>query len=620
MKIPQEKIDEIRAASDVVDVISAYVRLKKRGKDYLGLCPFHQEKTPSFSVSAQKQMFYCFGCHRGGDVVKFVMEYEKSSYVEALEQLAERAGITITRTEEAYEAANEMEKLYAVMTFAARFFYNNMTKTTEGEFALNYFRERGFTANTMTTFGLGYAMRGWDSLIKKAAEEGIEPEMLDKVGLVRKKEDGGTYDTFRGRAMFPIFNTNGRVIAFGARKLYEDDKLGKYINSSETTIYHKSKVLYGLSQAKDAIRERDFAVLVEGYADLISVHQAGTKNIVASSGTALTPEQIQLVARYTKNITLVYDADSAGANAMLRGVDLILEGGLDVRIVRLPEGEDPDSFVKKNGGEAFEELLKKAVSFIDYKAGEFLRNGSFETPEGKAEAVRGLVQSIAKIPDQLKRSFFIKAVAEKYELYESTLYAEMEKSTRRVPQKFVQTVVAEEPQEERETKQRKAAAEEMPTEERDLLTAVLEDPKEMVPFVFRSLQPSDLTHPASRRIAEAVLLLFDETGEADAAQVMEQMEEEQEKTMVATLSFNRYQLSERWTKIGSRASESRLYEMALGAIKAVKKKQLEHELAENRIRMKQAAGTGSDTMPFLRRQQEILAALKEIDGLTLMKG
>lgn len=620
MKIPQEKIDEIRAASDVVDVISVYVRLKKRGKDYLGLCPFHQEKTPSFSVSSQKQMFYCFGCHRGGDVVKFVMEYEKSSYVEALEQLAERAGITITRTEEAYEAANEMEKLYAVMTFAARFFYNNMTKTTEGEFALNYFRERGFTAQTMTTFGLGYAMRGWDSLIKKAAEEGIEPEMLDKVGLVRKKEDGGTYDTFRGRAMFPIFNTNGRVIAFGARKLYEDDKLGKYINSSETTIYHKSKVLYGLSQAKDAIRERDFAVLVEGYADLISVHQAGTKNIVASSGTALTPEQIQLVARYTKNITLVYDADSAGANAMLRGVDLILEGGLDVRIVRLPEGEDPDSFVKKNGGEAFEELLKKAVSFIDYKAGEFMRNGSFETPEGKAEAVRGLVQSIAKIPDQLKRSFFIKAVAEKYELYESTLYAEMEKSTRRVPQKFVQTVAAEEPQEERETKQRKAAAEEMPTEERDLLTAVLEDPKEMVPFVFRTLQPSDLTHPASRRIAEAVLLLFDETGEADASQVMEQMEDEQERTMVATLSFNRYQLSERWTKIGSRASESRLYEMALGAIKAVKKKHLEHELAENRIRMKHAAGAGSDTMEFLRRQQEILAALKEIEGLTLMKG
>ena len=321
VKIPQEKIDEIRAASDIVDVISARLQLKKRGKDYLGLCPFHQEKTPSFSVSPTKQMFYCFGCHRGGDVVKFVMEYEKAFYIEALEILAERAGISITRTEESFEAANETEKMYSVMSFAARTFFTNLTKTTEGEFALNYFRDRGFTNQTMTAFGLGYSLRGWDSLLKKTEEEGIDPEQLEKVGLVRRRDDGGNYDTFRGRAMFPIFNTNGRVIAFGARKLYDDDNLGKYINSSETPIYHKSKVLYGLSQAKDAIRERDFAVLVEGYADLISVHQAGTKNIVASSGTALTTEQIQLISRYTKNITLVYDADSAGANAMMRGVD-----------------------------------------------------------------------------------------------------------------------------------------------------------------------------------------------------------------------------------------------------------------------------------------------------------
>jgi len=620
VKIPQEKIDEIRAASDVVDVISMHVRLKKRGKDYLGICPFHQEKTPSFSVSSQKQMFYCFGCHRGGDVVKFVMEYEKSSYVEALELLAERAGITITRTEEAYEAANEMEKLYAVMSFAARTFFHNLTKSTEGEFALQYFRERGFTNQTMTTFGLGYALRGWELLLKKAQEEGFDEESLEKVGLVRHREDGSKYDTFRGRAMFPIFNTTGRVIAFGARKLYDDDTLGKYINSSETPIYHKSKVLYGLSQAKDAIRERDVAVLVEGYADLISVFQAGTKNIVASSGTALTPDQIQLVSRYTKNIILVYDADSAGANAMLRGVDLILEGGLDVRIVRLPEGDDPDSFVKKNGGDAFEELLKKAVSFIDYKAGEFMRSGSFESPEGKAEAIRGLVQSIAKIPDQLKRTFFIKAVAEKYDLYESTLYAELEKSTRRVPQKFVQMAHHEEQAEERSEKERRAVSEEMPIEEKELLSAALEDPKEMIPFIFRSIQPEDLTHPTSRRIAEALLLMFDETGEVDANQLMEQIADEHEKTIIANITFNRYQLSERWTKIGSRASETRLYEIALGAIKAVKKKHLEHELADNRFRMKQAAASGNDTMEFLKRQQEILASLKTIDRLSLMKG
>lgn len=620
VKIPQEKIDEIRSASDVVDVISMYVKLKKRGKDYLGLCPFHHEKTPSFSVSPQKQLFYCFGCHRGGDVVKFVMEYEKSGYVEALEQLAERAGIVITRTEEAYEAANETEKLYAVMAFAARSFFHNLTKTTEGEFALNYFRSRGFTAQTMTTFGLGYAMRGWESLLKKAKEEGIEPEQLEKVGLVRRREDGSHYDTFRGRAMFPIFNTNGRVIAFGARKLYDDDTLGKYINSSETVIYHKSKVLYGLTQAKDAIRERDFVVLSEGYADLITVYQAGTKNIVASSGTALTAEQIQLVSRYTKNVTLVYDADSAGANAMMRGLDLVLEGGLDVRIVRLPEGEDPDSFVKKNGGEAFEELLKKAVSFIDYKAEEFRRTGAFDTPEGKAEAIRGLVQSIAKIPDELKRTFFIKAVAERYDIYESTLYGELEKSARKVPAKFVQTVTAEPPPEEVETEQRRAATAEMPNEEKELLSAVLEDPKEMIPFVFRSLQPQDLTHPYSRRIADALLLLYDETGEVDVAHLMEQIPDEAVRTVIANITLNRYQLSDRWIKIGSRVSETRLYELALGAIKSIRKKHLEKELADNRLQMKQAAAAGGDTLSFLRRQQEIMLALKEVDGMTLMKG
>lgn len=620
MKIPQEKIDEIRSASDIVDVVSLYVRLKKRGKDYLGLCPFHQEKTPSFSVSSAKQLFYCFGCHRGGDVVKFIMEIEKSSYGEALEQLAERAGITVTRTEEAYEAANETEKLYSMMSFAARFFFANLTKTAEGEFALTYFRNRGFTAQTMTMFGLGYSLRGWESLLNAALAEGIDAVSLEKVGLIRKRDDGSFYDTFRGRAMFPIFNTAGRVIAFGARKLYEDDALGKYINSPETPIYHKSKVLYGISQAKESIREKDAVIVVEGYADMISVYQSGIKNIVASSGTALTKEQVQLVSRYTKNISLIYDADSAGANAMMRGVDVILEGGLDVRVVRLPEGDDPDSYVKKNGKQAFENQLEASVSFIDYKAQEYFRSGKLETPEGKAEAIRGLVQTIAKIPDQLKRTFFIKDVAEKYNLYESTLYGELEKYTRRVPQKFTQTVTPEVQEENESTAARRVVSEDVPIEEKEILSALLEDPKEMIPFIFRNLQTTDFHHPLTKKIADAALALFDETGEVNANTLMEQLHEDHEKTLVATVTFHRYQLTDRWTKIGSRVSETRLYELALGAIKSVKKKQLEKELGENRLQMKNVSITGGDTMPFLKRQQEIITAMKEIDRLKLMKG
>ncbi|MEW5799637.1 MAG: DNA primase [Bacteroidota bacterium] len=619
MRIPQETIDQIRNATDIVEYIGSIVRLKKRGKDYLGLCPFHNEKTPSFSVSSSKQMFYCFGCHRGGDVVKFVMEYDKASYVEALETLAERAGIAITRTEEAYESASETEKLYNIMSFAARTFYNNLTKTTEGEFALDYFRKRGFTGQTITTFGLGYSMKSWDALITKAKEEGIPVETLEKAGLVRKRDDGTYYDAFRGRAMFPIFNTTGRVIAFGARKLYEDDNLGKYINSSETPIYHKSKVLYGLSQAKETIRHRDFVVMVEGYADLISVFQAGTKNIVASSGTALTTEQVQLISRYTKNITLVYDADSAGANAMMRGLDLVLEGGLDVRIVQLPSGEDPDSFVQKNGGEAFEEFLKKSVSFIDYKANEYQRAGKFESPEGRTEAVRGLVQSIAKIPDQLKRTFFIKEVADKYNLYESTLYGELEKMTRRVPERFVTTIRAEE-EKEKSAEQPTAIPDDLPLEERELFSAIFEDPREMIPFIFRDVQPSDFSHPVAQKIALTMLNYFDEHGEIEVNQILAMVENEKERSILANIAFNRYQLSERWNEIGSKMHESRLYEIALGAVKTMKKKKLEKELNDNRLQMKNASLTGGDTMAFLKRQQEIIAKLQEIDAMRLMKG
>lgn len=619
MRIPQETIDQIRNAVDIVEYIGSIVRLKKRGKDYLGICPFHNEKTPSFTVSPAKQLFYCFGCHRGGDVVKFVMEHDKTGYVEALETLAEKAGIPITRTEEAYESASETEKLYSVMAFAARTFYHNLTKTGEGEFALNYFKERAFSSQTITSFGLGYSLRGWESLVGAAEKEGITKDDLEKVGLIKRREDGSAYDTFRGRAMFPIFNTTGRVVGFGARKLYEDDTLGKYINSSETPIYHKSKVLYGLSQAKESIRQRDFVVMVEGYADLISVFQAGTKNIVASSGTALTSEQIQLISRYTKNITLVYDADSAGANAMMRGVDLILEGGLDVRIVPLPENEDPDSFVRKHGGEAFEELMKRAASFIEYKANEYRRAGKFNSSEGKAEAVRGLVQSIARIPDQLKRTFFIKDVAEKYNLYESTLMTELEKMTRRIPDKFTATVTSA-PSAHTGKEAPPVIPDELPVEERDLFSAIFEDAQEMIPFIFRDVQPSDFSHPVSQRMAVAILNDFDEHGSLEVNRVLRTISDEKSKTIVTNIALNRYQLSDRWNDIGAKLNDSRLYEIALGAIKALKRKRLERQLNHIRLEMKTASMTGADPLPFLKQQQEIFAKLKEIDGLKLMKG
>ena len=322
MRIPPEKIEEIRSSNDIVDVISQHVRLKKRGKNYVGLCPFHQEKTPSFTVSAEKQVYHCFGCGKGGNVFTFVMEIEKVSFTEAVRSLAEKVGITIRVTEADQQQESESEALYNVCRLAGLFFYNNLTKTEEGKVALEYFHGRGFSDETIRTFGLGYSLNSWDGLLSHAKAEGISREDLLKAGLIRTREDGSDYDYFRSRAMFPIFSTSGRVLGFGARKLREDDPLGKYINSPETPIYNKSRVLFGLFHSKDAIRSEEHALMVEGYADLISLFQNGIQNVVASSGTALTEEQVQLISRYTKKLTLVYDADSAGSSATLRGMDI----------------------------------------------------------------------------------------------------------------------------------------------------------------------------------------------------------------------------------------------------------------------------------------------------------
>ncbi|HTY10825.1 MAG TPA: DNA primase [Bacteroidota bacterium] len=622
MRIPDDKIQEIRAATDIVEYIGTFVRLKKRGKNYIGLCPFHSEKTPSFNVSPDKGMYYCFGCSRGGDVIKFVMEWEKATYVEAIEILAERAGITIVRTEESLQSASETEKLYSACSFAAKTFYRNLMKTDEGNFALKYFQSRGFSDKTITGFGLGYSLRGWDALVKQAGDEGIKPEYLEKVGLARKRDDGGHYDAFRGRAMFPIFSTTGRVIAFGARKLYDDDTLGKYINSSETPIYHKSKILYGLHQAKEAIREKDSAILVEGYADLISVFQSGIHNVVASSGTALTVEQIQLIARYTKNVIFVYDGDSAGVSAMTRGVDLILENNLDVRVAELPQGDDPDSYVRKKGADGFQEVLSKAVTFVDFKANALRREGKLDSPEGKAEAVRTLVQTIAKIKDPLRQTFFIKDVAEKYKLYESALLSELEKFTRKVPDRFlaVPRVNSNEAAGVDNAKNKGAKeATEIPVEEKELLLVAFEEPMQMIPFIFSYVHTDEFSHPQTKEVAQILVDEFDSSGKVDIHQILQSASSDALRKLIAELSFTPYQLGSRWEKVGARLSDTRTLERAEGAIKRLKKKVLERELAENQQRMKDASLNGEDTVKFLKRHQEIFTSLKEIENAKLKR-
>jgi DNA primase len=621
MRIPDSTIDEIRSASDIVDVVSAFVPLKKRGKSYTGLCPFHQEKTPSFSVSADKQMYYCFGCGKGGNVFTFIMEHDRVSFVEAARTLAKRAGIVIP--EEGTEdraRATEFEGLYTACRSAAAYFVENL-KSVEGKLGLEYFRHRGFTDETVRRFGLGYAMNGWDGLVKFAERSGLDLTVLDRAGLILKRDDGsGFYDRFRGRAMFPIFSPTGRVIAFGARKLHEDDPLGKYINSPETPIYSKSRVLYGIYQAREALRAQDSAILVEGYADLISVFQAGIENIVASSGTALTEEQIQVIGRYTRNITLVYDADSAGSKATLRGVDLVIENGLDVRVVRLPEGEDPDSFVRRQGREAFAKLLEGAVSFLDFKAEYFRSQGLLATPEGKTRAIRSLVETLSRMKDDLKRTLFIKSIAEKYELYESLLYRELESIMGREASR---ARYAQRREGERGTPVlNPQTAEplppvEVPPPERDLVKVMIENGAEVMEFIFTHIRPESFTHPLARKAVD--LLLARRGTEWDPATLVDQLDDASLKDFVVNILFSRYEISHGWAVMGSRPDEPDHWKIAEDSILRLKELELDRMINESFRLLKAAEVRGEPLAEYQQEVQRLQREKKELKSTRLLR-
>jgi DNA primase len=626
LRLPSEKIDQIRDATDIVEYIGGYVKLRKRGKNYQGLCPFHSEKTPSFSVSADRQMYHCFGCGVGGNVFTFVMERDKVSFIEAARMLAERAGIVLPEsTPDQVEESNEQEQLYQILRTAAMFYHDSLTKTPEGKFALDYFHYRGFTDDTIRAFGLGYSPNSWEALLNHLKEKGFAVELMQKSGLVRRREDSGAndaserqsrgshYDYFRGRAMFPIFSSSGRIIAFGARKIYETDPLGKYINSPETPIYSKSKVLYGISQSKEAIRELENAILVEGYADLISVFQAGVKNVVASSGTALTQEQIQLIRRYTTTITVVYDADSAGSQAALRGVDLVLQNDMDVRVAPLPEGEDPDSFVKKNGGDAFRELVGKAQSFVDFLAHTYEQQGSFSTPEGQAQAVRAIVRTISRMRDELKRNFYVKQLAEKYKLYESTLYREMEKHVnerRERSDHYTPSEVTSGP----------SAAEisppvdvEIPVAERDLIHSMLEGGSEVVHLIFDRIQLEDFTHPQSRALAATIMDRIEHGGEVDPSQIINEIEEPLQRRLIAEMVFTKYHLSKGWDDGRTETERADPRRVASDAIAVMRRHSIEQLIEANQRTLKEASRRGDDVLPLLERHQQLLAEMKHLE-------
>lgn len=440
MRINPETIERIKQTADIVEVVGDFVSLKKKGANYSACCPFHNEKTPSFNVNPSRQIYKCFGCGAAGDAIKFVMDIDGIGYGEALRYLAGKYNIEIQEeqvTDEETQRQNARESLYIVLNYAKNFYQHQLSQTDEGQaVGLSYFRERGFSGDTRKKFELGYSPDVWDAFTKEALEKGYTAEILEKAGLLIHKEGSQTagYDRFRGRVIFPIHNVAGKVIAFGARIL-KTDKSGKaqpkYLNSPETEVYHKSESLYGIYQAKNAIRQQEICYLVEGYTDVISLHQAGIENVVASSGTSLTPEQIRLISRFTSNVTILYDGDVAGIKAALRGLDLVLEEGLNVSVVLFPDGDDPDSYMRRVGAEAFKEHLRKATKdFITFKT-EILLQDARNDPFKMAAVIGDVVGSITKIPDAIKRQVFFQRISELMKVDEQMLITEGNKILRK---------------------------------------------------------------------------------------------------------------------------------------------------------------------------------------------
>ena len=439
--IDQATIDKIMAATDIVDVVSDFVSLRRRGANYWGLCPFHDDRSPSFSVSPSKGVCKCFSCGKGGSAIHFIMEHEQLSYYEALKYLAKKYNIEVHEkelTDDERQKRSERENMFVINTFAQEFFSKSLLETDEGRsVGLAYFKERGFNEDIIRKFGLGYSPEKRDALAVEAQKRGYKIDYLLKTGLCREGQNGRIYDLFSGRVMFPVYSVSGKVVAFGGRILKSGVKISKYFNSPESDIYHKSDELYGIYQAKRAIEKERRCYLVEGYTDVLSMHQSGIENVVASSGTALTHGQIRLIHRFTDNITVLYDGDAPGIKASLRGIDLLLQEGLNIKVVLLPDGEDPDSFAKSQSAESFTRYIKEhETDFIRFKT-QLLLEDAGEDPIKRADIISNIVESISLIPDAIVRSVYVQECSRLLQIDEQVLLSELNKRRqKRAEQQF----------------------------------------------------------------------------------------------------------------------------------------------------------------------------------------
>lgn len=545
MRIPENVVERVRDSSDILSIVQDYVRLKKAGSNYLGLCPFHREKTPSFNVNPARGFFKCFGCGKGGDTITFVMEIERLEFVDAIRWLADRAGIEIPKTEEGKKAYDKRESVYEALRFASEYYVEKLNDSNSGARAREYLHERGLTEKTITRFNLGYAPDSWDGLMKAATNAHIKLETLKKAGLVAERKDGtGYYDRFRGRIMFPIRSHVGKFVGFGGRLLADNPKAPKYLNSPETEVYHKSTVLYGLYQSKRMARQEESILLVEGYTDVLALDQAGIGS-AACCGTALTLQQVGLLGRYVKEIRLLYDADRAGAEATERAIDVVLQGGVAASVVSLPEGEDPDSFVREKGADAFRLHLKTATEdWVDAFFNASLSDNGFGTLHKKRQAISQVAQRIAYMRDDILRKMYVQkasqlfAIAERDMAYEITRAARNNQPQQRPPQTPPEGSTSSEP----------INFDAISEPEKMLLQLMLEEGGPMIKYILGNMAYDEFQEGPSRELVNLLM----ETYEAHGDDVLSAFDsgktnaDENVQQLVVDILMPRYEISKGW--------------------------------------------------------------------------
>ncbi|MBN8702026.1 MAG: DNA primase [Bacteroidetes bacterium] len=649
--ITKPTIDLILDAARVEEVIADFITLKKRGVNFIGNCPFHDEKTPSFTVSPVKGIYKCFGCGKAGNSVNFVMDHEQMSYPEALRYLAKKYNIEI---EEEYtkdldvlrEEQTERESLFVVNTFAQNYFSEQLLTTDLGKsVGLGYFKERGFTEETIKKFQLGISPDDRKALLNAALQAGYKLEYLIKTGLVIDGERGA-FDRFFDRVMFPIHNVTGRVLGFGGRILKTDKKAAKYINSPESDIYNKSKVLYGLFFAKKSIVQEDSCFLVEGYTDVISMHQAGIENVVASSGTSLTVDQIKLIKRYTNNITILYDGDFAGIKASFRGIDMILEEGMNVKVLLFPDGEDPDSYSKKTGKDELKNFIKiNSKDFISFKT-SILYKDAANDPIKKAGLIHDIVESIARIPDSITRSLYVKECSRLMHLEELVLMNELNKARRKISSTKQQKENASEKQvasdvsslpeniafEEIATSSKSLNLNECEFQEKDIIRLLLvyggskvsfevdDDPEKTTELQVAEWIVHELQHDGIKFENDSYQKIFD----LFAVKSMEELtnsfftnhSDKDIATVAISLISSPYELSLNWERHGIivQKEEGVLRKSVQNAIYSLKSKKLELMIHAIQDKIKTTENT-DDLMDLLAEQQQLLEAKKAFNAL-----